>query len=230
MTARGAQRARGPAALTQAHAATADADTVVELETAQEREAERRRWRPGFDRLRIEWAGDDRQVLARAYEVANQVIAREYADAFALRDRILLAVRTPVCDAHGTPIRDGDGRVVWETDAGGLVAEHWEALGLKEREGLVLAISVRMLDWQQIQQRFHAAALVKKVMWEERYAHEYEVPEAGAVRDREERAKLMAIDERYRAVYQTLVSRQADAIVDAMDKLSLRLSQTLPNR
>ena len=77
-----------------------------------------KKWRtPGFQRMRVEWKGEDRAIIDRVKAVAESKIYAEFADAYALIYEIFELVRNEVgTDSAGNPIWERGRR--WELRGG----------------------------------------------------------------------------------------------------------------
>lgn len=66
-----------------------------------------------------------------------------------------------------------------------------------------------------------------KALWTESFSHYFDEPMRGTVDDRTAKGNVKSAEERYFALYLSSVSRKADALVKSMDRLTLRLRDTM---
>lgn len=186
-----------------------------------------------FSRMRTSWAGEDQVRLAEVKAVADDIIADEFKAAFAIIDRMHRHVRTPKVDpGTGEILSYPDGSPQWETDEYGVPEEDWGLLEDRERSNLLLAINSFLFEWELKAVDKWAEAMYAKVMWEEKFAGQFTVLPGftGAGRptidDRTQWGHLHSAGERYFSVFQSVLSRKADALVRSMVRLSRVLENT----
>ena len=174
---------------------------------------------PGFHRLKLEWKGEDREVLNGVQRVVEDRLVQTFADAYAVMYELFDMVRTPATSPNGEIIRDRLGFTVWKQTASGSWEEDWSRLGRKEREHFLFQITTRLFDWEQRAADAWGEAMFARGQWAERYGIEHDKLHSGTIKDREAVARKDAAEERYFAIFVTLFSRKADGIVKTMDRL-----------
>lgn len=186
-----------------------------------------------FARMRTGWAGDDASRLAEVRATADDIIRAEFAVAFAVMDRLHHYVRTPVVDTGTGEIRTyPDGTPMWELDEAGVPAEDWGALGSREREALLFTIVTWLFEWELKSVDAWAEAMYAKVQWEEKFARGFialpgmQVAGRPTIDDRTQWGHQFSAEERYFAVFRSVLSRKADALVRSMNRLSRLLEGT----
>jgi hypothetical protein len=206
----------------------ARADEVAEDPTPAP-ETKRSKFRtPGFSRMRFDWRGDDAPVVEVAKDEANKRILIRFQDAFAILHDVLLVVREPVRDPEtGFPQLDGNGWPVWQRTPSGGYVEDFTKLNHTAKENFLFAITTRLFAWEQDAADIWTEAMLAKAAWEEQFSIEYDAPQVGTIEDRTAKGRTMSTDERYFAIFQTALSRKADAIVRNMALLAQRLKDTL---
>lgn len=182
---------------------------------------------PGFQLMRIEWRGDDRMVLDGAIDAVNKRLVAEFQDAYEVMNQVYELVRTPMRDAQGEVVRDKYGYIVWARKPDGSYDEDFTRLAHDKKEHLLFLVTTRIFDWEQRAQDAWGEAMFAKAMWEERFAIGFDAPMSGTVDDRTQAGRLEARDERYFAIFVTLYSRKAEAIVRSLQLLGQRLRDAL---
>jgi hypothetical protein len=186
-----------------------------------------------FSRMRTGWRGDDDTRLAEVKAIADDIIRSEFADAFAVIERIHRYVRTPVVDPSTGEIRAyPDGTPMWEADETGMPSENWGQLGDTERQGILLTIATWLFEWEIRSVDKWAEAMFAKVQWEETFARGFiALPGASitgkpTIDDRTQWGHQFSAEERYFAVFRSVLSRKADALVRSMNRLARLLEGT----
>jgi hypothetical protein len=193
-------------------------------------EDRQRRFRhPGLSRMRFEWAPEDQLVVNRVHQLVEKTLQTTFEDLYGLLFELYSVVRIPeydpasqeiLCDRYGLPM--------WVKTATGEYEEDWTQLNRRQRERFLFQITTRLVDWQQRAAQFWVESMVSKVNWEERFAIGFESLEPISATkpteaDRRERGNREAVEDRHFAVFQTYLSRRADALVRTMDVLGQRI-------
>lgn len=183
---------------------------------------------PGFQRLRINWRNDEWAIVQRAKDAVDGRITNNFLDAYQVMHEVYEVVRTPAVDTETGEIQtDQFGFTIWQRTSSGSYEEDWTRLTRKEKENILFTITTRLFDWQQRAADAWGEAMFAKAIWEERFAIDFEAPMAGTVEDRRARGNKEAADEKYFAIFVTLYSRKADAIVRTMELLAQRIKDSL---
>lgn len=231
MPSRGKERASGATgAQEEARNATDEIDKEIVVDLPDERPV---KWRtPGFMRMRFSWNDDERMVIDRAKAATQQKIMDAFPDAFWIMNSIYDLVREPVkrfdpATGEVEIVRDIYGFAEWVRNADGSYVEDFNKMNRRDKEHYIGLISTRLFTWEQIQVEMWADAMFAKAKFEERFAIVYDAPMTGTVDDRNAVAKKDAADERYFAIYMTVLSRRADALTRSLDRISQRLKDVL---
>lgn len=184
---------------------------------------------PGFTRMRTEWHGEDRAHVQALKGIVDGQIMRLYPDAFVLMADLFEIVREPATDAKGEVLYDNHGMVVWARSEHGAFIEDYSRLSSRERDNFLMRITTNIFEWKQTQADLWGEAMFAKAMWEEAFADGFTSAPGTrpTVDDKTNRARLHAADERYFAIFQALLSRKADAVVQSLELLGQRLKDTL---
>lgn len=226
MVAQQARRASGePGAVEEAQI---QSDEMLQEVSAELPEERARHWRtPGMQRMRFQWhSTEERAVIDQARIEATRVITENFRDAYAVMYRIYDIVREPVLE-NGEPVVDADGLPVWRIQPDGWYIEDFTKLTRRQREDFLFSITTALFAWEQRAVEMWAEAMFSKAQFEERFAIAYDEPLKGTVDDRTAKGNMAAADERYFAIFMSVVSRKADAVVRSMERLSQRLKDTL---
>jgi len=190
-------------------------------------EPHKRRFRsPNFQRLRVDWSTEDQITLTKAREAANKRLQKEFADAFHIMNRLYDVIRLPIL-IDGKPKRDENGWIVWQIDEYNYPIENWERLTHSIKDDLLYSITSKLFNWEQLSQDAWAEAMYSRANWEHAFSEAFDELMAGTVQDREARGRLGSVDERLFAVFLSTYSRKTEALVRSMDRLALRLRDTL---
>lgn len=215
----------------QAHVAVREAVEVADdLATARVDPEETRETKtPGFSRMRVEWSPHDAPILDSLRIQVDGVIVRTFTDAYEIMNQVYDLVREAEVDEKtGEIATDRFGYKIWKRKATGEFIEDFSLLTLREREDLLFRITTRLFDWKQRQADMWGDAMFAKAQWEEAMAIGFDEPEGRLTVDaRTQKGRLYSREQRYFAIFQSLISRRADAVVQSMEMLGLRLSQRL---
>lgn len=227
MVSRNRVRASGETAGVEAAAdAVTELEEEVKVELPEERKFTFRT--AGFSRMRTEWRADDRAIIESVQKTISNVITTNFPDALQTMYEIYEEVRQAALDAHNVPIIDADGLPRWERSHSGAYIEDWSSITRAQREHWLFVITTHLFEWEQRAAQIWTEAMFAKAQWEERYSISFEAPIAGTVDDRKAHANVDAADERYFAIFTTSYSRRADALVRSMERIALRLRDSLP--
>ncbi len=206
----------------------AASDTPAEVRVHEDHTRETKT--PGFSRMRTDWSGPDRSQIQSLRAIVDGQIMRLYPDAFVLMADLFEVVRQPAVDqATGQVQMDNHGMVVWARSANGAFIEDYSKLTSREREDFMFRITSNLFEWQQTRADLWGDAMFAKAMWEEAFADGFTSTPGTrpTVDDKTQRARTHAADARYFAIFQTLLSRKADAITSSMELLGQRLKDAL---
>lgn len=206
----------------------AEADTPGEVRVHEDHTRETKT--PGFTRMRTDWHGQDRAQIDSLRHIVDGRILTLFPDAFVLMADLFEIVREPEFDpVSGEPLKDARGLVIWARNENGAFIEDYSRLGIREREDLLFRITSNLFEWQQTRADLWGDAMFAKAQWEEAFSDGF-VHAPGArptVDDKTNAARAHATEERYFAIFQTLLSKKADAVVQAMELLGQRLKDVL---
>lgn len=204
-----------------------DFEVAAEVDLHEDRTRENRT--PGFSRMRTDWTGNDAMVVAQVTGIVDNRILMNFADAYAVMHELYEVVREPITDDQGTMLQDAHGFTLWRRNGSGAYIEDYSRLTTKDRESLLFQITTRIFEWEQKAADAWGEAMFAKAQFEERFALTFAAAPGTrpTVDDRTQHARSEAREERYFAIFQSLYSRKAEAIVRSMTLLSQRLKDTL---
>ncbi len=209
---------------------TRDAEIPMEVDTAPDRT--RLFSSMSFSRMRTSWNPGEQEVIDAARTQADHELTQEFGAIYQILNKVHEVVRTPVRDPQtGEPILDKHGLFVWEVDRLGMVLEDWSRLTERDKDGFIHEITTRLVLWEQKAADFWAEAMFAKALWEEHFAITFvETPlienRRPTVEDRTQNAQVAAREQRYLAIYMSVRSKKAEALVRSMGLLSQRLKDT----
>lgn len=187
----------------------------------------------GFSRMRTRWNSDEQPTIDSAKAQAEHELMVEFADIYRILNKLYETVREPMRDSNtGEVLRDRHGYAVWAKDDFDMVREDWTRLTERDKENFLHQITTRLVMWEQKAADFKGEALFAKALWEERFAEAFvNTPYVDGKRpteaDRTQNAHGDAREQRYLAIYMTVRSNKAEALVRSMDRLSQRLKDTM---
>jgi hypothetical protein len=183
---------------------------------------------PGFQRMRLDWSSDDRSVLNRAKDTAEGRLYREFPEVYRLLYRVYDVVRTAEVNPDtGEIMMDQWGLPRWQKDAVGSYLEDFSKLGIKEKEDILFTITTHLVEWQQLAADAWGEAMFAKAQWEERFSIGYDAPMSGTIEARTAAGRLDSRDERYFALFISLYSRKADALIRSLELLGQRIKDSM---
>lgn len=183
---------------------------------------------PGFARMRTQWNSEDRRIIQHAQSAVEGRILANFEDAYQVMYEVYDLVRTPEVDERTGEVKtDQWGFTVWKKSVSGSYEEDWTALTSKQRQNLLFTITTRLFDWEQRAADAWGEAMFAKAQFEERFAIGFDEPMSGTVDDRRAHANIESREERYFAIFLTLYSRKADAVVRTLSLLGQRIKDSM---
>ena len=182
---------------------------------------------PGFARMRTDWLSPDRAIIQRMQASVDGRILHNFQDAYQVMYEVYELVRTPKLDDDDEVVRDQWGFPVWVQTPSGSYEEDWTRLTSKQKENLLFTITTRLFDWEQRAADAWGEAMFAKAQFEERFAIAFDAPMSGTVDDRRAAGNMDAREERYFAIFLTLYSRKAEAIVRTLSLLGQRVKDSM---
>jgi hypothetical protein len=180
-----------------------------------------------FSRMRTSWAGEDLIVIEEIRRQAEDLIFNRFVAAFELMDRVYASVRFQAAAlSTGEPLKDRHGHPVWEVNDIGLPREDWTRVTDRDRFNWIHEITIHLFEWEQDAAVYWGDAMFAKGIWEEVFARAYVASPKGTIDDRTQAGHLASMEDRYFAIFQSLVSRRADAIARSMERICQRLKDT----
>jgi hypothetical protein len=210
--------------------ARAEAQEMTEPPDTDVLDEERRRTfrNPGFARMRTDWNSADREVIRHAQDIVHGRIIANFQDAYQVMFEIYDLVRTPATDADGVVQTDQYGFTIWKRTSTGSYEEDWSRLTGRERQNFLFTITTHLFEWEQRAADAWGEAMFAKAQFEEQFALGFEAVQGKAtVDDRRARGNLASRDERYFAIFLTLYSKKAEAVVRTMGLLGQRLKDSM---
>lgn len=190
----------------------------------------------GFNRIRTDWRKDDRDRLKRAERTTEDVLIDRFWTLYAIRQGIFEQVREPVVDEDGVIQTDRHGLTRFRKDpTTGLYIEAWDEIGDKALRGFLLRIISHLFEWEQTAEHLRTQALYAKSVYEELFAAKFdEQPPMAGVKptdaSRDQYARRVCAEDRLFALYMSGLSREADKLVQGMDRMQQRFKDLLPSR
>lgn len=206
-----------------------EAEQQMEVEVHDDRTRENSH--TSLSRMRLEWSAEDRQIVDDLHDVVDNQMLVLFGDAYRIMNDLYDAVREPVVDADGVIQKDENGWTVWSRDpvTGGYIEDYSLLTGKLQRH-LLFQITTRLFEWEQTAVDRWGDSMFAKAAWEAQIAQGFEASKTAGnrtVEDRTQYARRVSREERYFAIFQTLVSRKAEALVRSMERLGQRLKDVL---
>lgn len=203
-----------------------EADSTSEVKVHEDHTREMRT--PGFSRMRTEWGGAEGAHVAALRAIVDGQMLRLFSDAYVIMNDLWDIVRQPCHTAEGEVITDAHGFPIWARTESGAFIEDYSNLGIRQREDFLFRITTSIFEWKQTAADLWGDAMFAKAIWEENFAHGFVDPVGRlTVEDRTQRARVAATQDRYFAIFQSLMSRKADAIVSSMELIGQRLKDVI---
>lgn len=182
----------------------------------------------GFSRMKLDWSGDGRAMMDRIKSTVDGAILNHFEDAYRVMSDVYDVVREPAVNTvTGEVQRDHFGYVIWQRSPTGMFQEDWSRLSIRQREDFLYRITTALFEWEQRAADMWGEAMFAKAVWQENFATEYDKPHTGTIEDRTAVGNIKSAEDRYFAIFLSLLSRRADAIVRTMGLLGQRLKDTL---
>src|SRR6185312_14302122 len=179
--------------------------------------------RTSFSRMKITWTTDEALAMQKIWAEADRFIDAYFKDALDVLEDLYMHVRKPLADTTtGEVLTLPDGRRRWVEDEHGNPVEDWLSLNDRDREQALYRITTHLFAWEQTAAKLWGDAMFAKGLWEEAFAHAfYGAPRPGkpTVEDRTQHGRRASMDSRYFAIYKSLLSRRADAVVRSMTRI-----------
>lgn len=186
-----------------------------------------------FSRVRKDWIGDDAITRDKIHARAEEIIQAHFRVAYWVMREIHRHVRRPVVDPGSGEIKAySDGSPMWECDDRGIPVEDWGLLDNTVRSDLLYVIVTHMFEWEQDAAMLWADAMFAKVQWEEAFSGAFinipgsQLSGRPTIDDKTQHGHNYSAQERYFAVFQSALSRRAEALVKSMDRLRWLLEKT----
>lgn len=186
----------------------------------------------GLSRMRTRWTQGEQAIIDSARDQSELELLSAFADVYRILNKMYEIVREPLRDKDtGEILTDSHGFTRWAQDEFGMVVEDWTRLTERDKESFLFEITTRLVMWEQRAADFKGEALFAKAVWEERFAESFtQTPAVEGKRpteaDRTQNAQGLAREQRYVAIYMTVRSNKAEALVRSMDRVAQRLKDT----
>lgn len=232
----------------QAERALEDADRPFDAAAEEPLEPEnhpdrtRENTHTGLSRMHIDWSKLDSEEEVAIKAAAMDILKAEFHVAFVVMKRIDRRVRTPLLvidpvtkKPTGEVQHNADGTPMWKLDEDGVPEEDWSLMDDDTRRSLLYTIIRWLHEWELKSVDKWASAMFAKVEWEEKFARGFVVMHGAqptgrpTIQDRTQWGHLTSAEERYKAVFKTYLSKQADALVRVMIRLQRVLENTAIN-
>lgn len=207
---------------------TEGADEPIDVEPHADRTREFTH--TSLSRQRWSWDPDDQRAIDGIHQILDNEMLRRFSGAYQIMNDLYEIVREPEVTDQGEIVTDVNGWTVWATTSSGAYVEDWYRLGHKDMSNFLFRIVTGLFAWEQTAAQIHGDSLFAKAMWEEAVAIQYQTArDTGqrTVEDRTQSARRLSQDQRLFGIFQSNLSRRADALVRSMTTLSQRLKDIL---
>ncbi len=205
-----------------------EADKTLEVDLHDDRTQEFTTHRE--NRLRYDWSDDVREEIHGIHSVVERLLLETFGSAYQIMNELYEIVREPSVGKGGEIQTDIYGFTIWERNEYGNYIEDYSKLGMKEVKDLLFKITTRLFQWEQDAARIHGDAMYAKALWERSFALGYtdaRMNGGRTVEDRTQAGRVASLDDRFFGIFQSNLSRRADALVRSMTLLSQRLKDVL---
>jgi hypothetical protein len=181
-----------------------------------------------FSRMRTDWRPPDKIKMSEIGRLADDILATCFPDAYWLIERLYAVVREPVVLTTGEKMQDLAGHTRWKRNDLGFYIEDWSRLGDRERNDFLHELTIHMFEWRQQAAVMWGSAMFAKGIWEQAFAYGYttaQLPGSGrlTVDDKTQAGHLEGMEDRYFAIFQSVLSRRADALIKSLERLEVLL-------
>lgn len=170
--------------------------------------------------LKFNWDDDERLTIETIKMAVDQMIQREYRDAFVAVQGILSLVREVERDPNtGELLYTESGAPVWKKDASGAVREDYNKLDATDLDSAILHMATYSFFAGQWAIDAYMEAVFAKYMADDKQADAFSAIMQGTIQDKTATANRKSRDERYRAFYKAYTHRKIKELLDRMDSL-----------
>lgn len=181
-----------------------------------------------LSRMRTTWQEENQASMVRIRSAVEDAFLDAFMDAHLVMEDLYGVVREPVIDPEtGEVQQDAHGLTVWVKDEYGRYVEDWNRLGHKEREHFLLHLTTHLFEWEQRAADIWAEAMFAKSVWTESFAHFFDEARGGTVDHRNARGNMKSAEDRYFAVYYSVLSKKADSLTRSLERITLRLRDSM---
>jgi hypothetical protein len=205
-----------------------EADKTPEIDLHEDRTREMTSL--SLSRMRWEWPPELRGAMEDLHAMIDNQMLIKFAGAYQIMNDLYMIVREPMVVEGGEIVTDAHGWPIWMTNESGAYIEDFSCLGIKEVQNFLFRITTQLFAWEQTSASLWGDAMFAKSVWEEAVALGYERSKTSGgrtVEDRTQAARLVSRDERLFALFQSTLSRKAEALVKSMQLLGQRLKDVL---
>lgn len=179
-------------------------------------------------RMRTEWTGSNAAAITQIRESVEDVMLTRFEEAFRIVGDVYEIVREPEVDPDTGEVRtDFHGNIIWKrTEAGGF-KEDWSALTVKQREEFLFRITTALFDWEQQAAELWGEAMFAKALWVEAFSVGFQSPERGTVDARTAAGNVASAEDKYFALYLSMLSKRAEALCRSLERIGQRLKDSM---
>lgn len=184
----------------------------------------------GQSRMRTEWRPEDAEDMAVIHRLVDEILLERFGDSYVIMNDLYEIVREPRVGPSGEIETDQYGFTVWERTASGSYIEDYSRLGNKEIKDFLFKITTRLFAWEQEAVTLWGDSMYAKGLWESRFSRGYldsRMTVGKTVEDRTQAGREAAMADRFFGIFQSVLSRRADALVRSMTLLSQRMKDVL---
>jgi hypothetical protein len=200
-----------------------EAQFVPESESIQDEKYSK--YRLLYEKIKPEWKEEDRAALAQLKESATAVYSDIFEDAFAILDRLYSAARVPMRNSRGKPVKDENGRIVWDTDEWGSPKEDWNSLSSNDIDAALIKLQEQKFTITlRVRELFLETVFAKQSLqddWHDSYQSMLE----GTNPMREAVANRKTKDEKWMYFFRYYIWHYASGFNDELDKTINLLSR-----
>lgn len=182
-----------------------------------------------FSRMRTDWSEEQSPVIIRMHEAVSDAMLERFPEAYQVMTEIFDTVRDVEVDEETGEVKvDAHGFPIWKRSYTGGYQEDWTRLTLRQKEHFLFSITTNLWAWQQAAADLWGEAMMAKSVWQESFSRNFDYHEGRSTVDaRTARGNVESAEDRYFAVYVSLLSRKADALCRSMELIGQRLRDTI---
>jgi hypothetical protein len=170
-------------------------------------------------RLNFKWSEDEQDTIDTIKGAVDQMVQKEYQEAYLVVRSIMNRVREYQLDDSGKAMLDEKGAPVWKRNPDGSVAEDYSRLDASDLDSAILKLATYAFFAGQWSIDAYMEAVFAKYMADDAHSDAFASIRTGTIQDKTVTADKKSRLERYRAFYKAYSHKRIKELIDRMDSL-----------